>query len=61
LPLPEEVLRSELFDQAFRRSPVEGAEVYTFEIARDDRFFDLVVERRLPEVSVRIQGLARGT
>lgn len=61
-PLPEEVLRSESFDQTFRWSPVEGAEVYTFEIARDEGFFDLVAERRVgPEASVRIQGLEPGT
>jgi hypothetical protein len=61
-PLPEEVLRSDSFDQTFRWGAVEGAEVYTFEIARDDRFFDLVAERRVgPEASVRMQGLEPGT
>jgi hypothetical protein len=61
-PLPDEVLRSDSFDQTFRWSPVEGAEVYAFEIARDDRFFDLVVERSVgPEASVRVQGLEPGT
>ena len=61
-PLPEEVLRSESFDQTFRWSPVDGAEVYTFEIARDEQFFDLIAERRVgPEASVRIQGLEPGT
>ena len=61
-PLPEEVLRSDSFDQTFRWGAVAGAEVYSFEIARDDRFFDLVAERRVgPEPSVRIQGLEPGT
>jgi hypothetical protein len=61
-PLPEEVLRSESFDQTFRWSAVAGAEVYTFEIARDDQFFDVVAERRVgPEATVRIQGLEPGT
>jgi hypothetical protein len=61
-PLPEEVLRSESFDQMFRWSTVEGAEVYSLEISRDDRFFDLVAERRVgPETSARIQGLEPGT
>ena len=61
-PLPEEVLRSDSFDQTFRWGAVEDAEVYTFEIARDDRFFDLVAERRVgPEASVRMQGLEPGT
>ena len=61
-PLPEEVLRSESFDQVFLWGAVEGAEVYSFEIARDDRFFDLVAERRVgPEATVRIQGIEPGT
>jgi hypothetical protein len=61
-PLPAEVLRYESFDQTFRWGTVEGAEVYTFEIARDDRFFDLVAERHVgPEASVRIQGIEPGT
>ncbi len=61
-PLPEEVLRSDAFDQTFRWGAVEGAEVYSFEIARDDRFFDVVAERRAgPEASVRIQGIEPGT
>jgi hypothetical protein len=56
------VLRSDSFDQTFRWGAVEGAEVYSFEIARDDRFFDLIAERRVgPEASVRIQGLEPGT
>jgi hypothetical protein len=61
-PLPAEVLRYESFDQTFRWGTVEGAEVYAFEIARDDRFFDLVAERHVgPEASVRIQGIEPGT
>jgi hypothetical protein len=61
-PLPEEVLRSDSFDQTFRWGAVQGAEVYSFEVARDDRFFDLVAERRVgPDASVRIQGLEPGT
>jgi hypothetical protein len=61
-PLPEEVLRSESFDQTFRWAAIEGAEAYTLEIARDDQFFDVVDERRVgPEPSVRIQGLEPGT
>jgi hypothetical protein len=61
-PLPEEVLRSEAFDATFRWGAVDGAELYSLEIARDDRFFDVVVERRAgPEPSVRIQGLEPGT
>jgi hypothetical protein len=61
-PLPEEVLRIDSFDQTFRWRAVEGADVYSLEIARDDRFFDLVVERRVgAETSVRIQGLEPGT
>lgn len=61
-PLSEEVLRGESFDQSFRWRAVEGAETYTFEIARDERFFDLVAERRVgPEASVRIQGIEAGT
>jgi hypothetical protein len=61
-PLPDEVLRSETFDVTFRWSAVEGAEAYSFEIARDDRFFDIVVERRAgPEALARIQGIEPGT
>jgi hypothetical protein len=61
-PLPGEVLRGESFDETFRWGAVEGAELYELEIARDDRFFDVVVERRVgPEASVRIQGLEAGT
>jgi hypothetical protein len=61
-PLPQEVLRGQSFDQTFRWQSVEGAEVYSFEIARDERFFDLVAERRVgTEASVRIQGIEPGT
>ncbi len=61
-PLPEEVLRIDSFDQTFRWRTVSRAEVYSFEIARDDRFFDIVEERRVgSEASVRIQGLEPGT
>ena len=61
-PLPGEVLRGDSFEETFRWGAVEGAEVYELEIARDDRFFDVVVERRAgPEASVRIQGLEAGT
>jgi hypothetical protein len=61
-PLPAEVLRSETFDQAFHWEKVEGALAYSFELARDESFFDMVSERRVgPETSVRIHGLEPGT
>jgi hypothetical protein len=61
-PLPAEVLRSETFDQAFHWQKVEGALAYSFELARDESFFDMVSERRVgPETSVRIHGLEPGT
>lgn len=61
-PLPEEVLARDTFEQIFRWSPVDGAEAYVFELARDERFFEMVAERRVgPEASVRLATLESGT
>jgi FecR protein len=61
-PLPQEVIREDAIDQTFRWQRVDGAEGYVFEIARDEPFFDVVVERRVgSEASVRIQNLEPGT
>jgi hypothetical protein len=61
-PLVDEVIRDGAFDQTFRWESVDDAEMYSFEIARDDRFFDVVIERRVSaDVSVRVQGLDPGT
>jgi FecR protein len=61
-PLQQEVIRADALDQVFRWQKVEGAESYDFEIARDEEFFDVMVERSVgPEASVRIQSLEPGT
>jgi hypothetical protein len=60
-PLPEEVIRDGAFDETFSWEVVEGADLYTIDISRDERFFDVVVERRSPETSLRVQGLDPGT
>jgi hypothetical protein len=61
-PLPQEVIRADSLDQIFHWTPVRGAESYELEIARDEEFFDIVVERQVgPEASVRVQNLEPGT
>lgn len=61
-PLSQEVIREDALDQTFRWQRVDGAESYVFEIARDEQFFDVVLERDVgPEASVRIQNLEPGT
>jgi hypothetical protein len=61
-PLPQEVIREDALDQTFRWQKVDGAEAYDFDVARDESFFDIVVERRVgPEPFVRIQNLEPGT
>jgi hypothetical protein len=61
-PQPEQVFRGEPFDQNFEWSAVEGAQGYRVEIARDESFFDLVVEREVTgDPAVRILALAPGT
>lgn len=61
-PQPQEVLRLDRFDTLFRWNAVETASSYRLEIARDETFFDLVVDRRVgPEASVRIQNIEAGT
>jgi len=61
-PLPQEVIREDVLDRSFTWQSVDGAESYVFQIARDESFFDVVVERRVgPEASARIQGLEPGT
>lgn len=61
-PEPQEVIRSDEFDQLFGWSPVDSATSYHLVIAKDDAFFDIVDERQVgPEASVRIPSLEPGT
>jgi hypothetical protein len=61
-PQPQEVIRSNEFDQLFRWSPVASAASYHLVIAKDNQFFDVVDERQVgPEAAVRIPSLEPGT
>jgi hypothetical protein len=61
-PQPEQVFRGEPFDQNFEWSTVTDIQGYRLEIARDESFFDLVVERKVRgEPTARILDLDPGT
>ncbi len=61
-PQPEQVFRGEPFDQNFEWSAVGDMQGYRLEIARDESFFDLVVEREVRgEPTVRVLDLPPGT
>ncbi len=61
-PEPQEVLRLDRFDAVFRWTAVDSASAYRLEIARDETFFDVVVDRRVGSgASVRIQNIEPGT
>jgi hypothetical protein len=61
-PQPQQVFRGEPFDRNFEWSAVPDSRGYRVEIARDESFFDLVIEREVSgDPTVRILDLEPGT